>query len=165
MTTIRSALAAPDLAPELRSALEGLLLSMADDEFVIGFSDSEWTGIAPMLEEDVAMSSLAQDELGHAQALYQLLASLRGHPAAERPARVGHHVRQVAVDHALRQVDPVGGDDLVDQVLVCLPLELLLDLFLEVLPDLRPCVVDRHEAADLGGERGVERWQLTLPNL
>ena len=38
--------------------------SMADDEFVIGFSDSEWTGIAPILEEDVAMSSLAQDELG-----------------------------------------------------------------------------------------------------
>ena len=53
-----------------------LLLSMADDEFVIGFSDSEWTGIAPILEEDVAISSLAQDELGHAQALYGLLADL-----------------------------------------------------------------------------------------
>jgi ring-1,2-phenylacetyl-CoA epoxidase subunit PaaC len=77
VTTIRAALAGPDLAPELRAALDGLLLSMADDEFVIGFSDSEWTGIAPMLEEDVAMSSLAQDELGHAQALYQLLAALR----------------------------------------------------------------------------------------
>jgi ring-1,2-phenylacetyl-CoA epoxidase subunit PaaC len=76
VTTVRSALATgvPD---ELRDALDGLLLSMADDEFVIGFSDSEWTGIAPMLEEDVAMSSLAQDELGHAQALYQLLAALR----------------------------------------------------------------------------------------
>ena len=49
---------------------------MADDEFVLGFSDSEWTGIAPILEEDVAMSSLAQDELGHAQALYGLLADL-----------------------------------------------------------------------------------------
>jgi ring-1,2-phenylacetyl-CoA epoxidase subunit PaaC len=49
---------------------------MADDEFVIGFSDSEWTGIAPMLEEDVAMSSVAQDELGHAQALYRLLADV-----------------------------------------------------------------------------------------
>ena len=49
---------------------------MADDEFVIGFSDSEWTGIAPILEEDVAISSLAQDELGHAQALYELLAQL-----------------------------------------------------------------------------------------
>ena len=77
MTTIRSAIVAPDLAPELQAALDGLLLSMADDEFVIGFSDSEWTGIAPMLEEDVAMSSLAQDELGQAQALYQLLAALR----------------------------------------------------------------------------------------
>jgi ring-1,2-phenylacetyl-CoA epoxidase subunit PaaC len=60
------------------TALGGLLLSMADDEFVIGFSDSEWTGIAPLLEEDVAMSSLAQDELGHAAALYALLADLTG---------------------------------------------------------------------------------------
>ncbi len=51
---------------------------MADDEFVIGFSDSEWTGIAPLLEEDVAMSSIAQDELGHAAALYGLLGDLTG---------------------------------------------------------------------------------------
>ena len=65
------------MTPEVRAALDALLLSMADDEFVIGFSDSEWTGIAPMLEEDVAMSSIAQDELGHARALYELLASLR----------------------------------------------------------------------------------------
>jgi ring-1,2-phenylacetyl-CoA epoxidase subunit PaaC len=60
------------------AALASLLLAMADDEFVIGFSDSEWTGIAPLLEEDVAMSSLAQDELGHAAALYGLLAELTG---------------------------------------------------------------------------------------
>jgi len=59
-------------------ALGELLRSMADDEFVIGFSDSEWTGIAPLLEEDVAMSSLAQDELGHAAALYGLLGELTG---------------------------------------------------------------------------------------
>ena len=71
MTTLRS-----QLVPATRNALSLLLLAMADDEFVIGFSDSEWTGIAPMLEEDVAMSSLAQDELGHAQALYRLLAEL-----------------------------------------------------------------------------------------
>src|SRR4029077_16251136 len=58
--------------------IESLLRSMADDEFVIGFSDSEWTGIAPILEEDIAMSSLAQDELGHAAALYGLLADLTG---------------------------------------------------------------------------------------
>ncbi len=60
------------------TALAELLRSMADDEFVIGFSDSEWTGIAPLLEEDVAMSSLAQDELGHAAALYGLLGDLTG---------------------------------------------------------------------------------------
>jgi ring-1,2-phenylacetyl-CoA epoxidase subunit PaaC len=58
------------------NALALLLLSMADDEFVVGFSDSEWTGIGPILEEDVAISSIAQDELGHAQALYSLLAEL-----------------------------------------------------------------------------------------
>ncbi len=60
------------------AGLTALLGSMADDEFVIGFSDSEWTGIAPLLEEDVAMSSLAQDELGHAAALYGLLGELTG---------------------------------------------------------------------------------------
>jgi ring-1,2-phenylacetyl-CoA epoxidase subunit PaaC len=68
---------AADLVPATRNALGLLLLAMADDEFVIGFSDSELTGIAPLLEEDVAMSSLAQDELGHAQALYRLLAEVR----------------------------------------------------------------------------------------
>jgi ring-1,2-phenylacetyl-CoA epoxidase subunit PaaC len=53
-----------------------LLLTLADDEFVLGFWDSEWTGIAPMLEEDVATSSIAQDEIGHAKAWYELLAQL-----------------------------------------------------------------------------------------
>jgi ring-1,2-phenylacetyl-CoA epoxidase subunit PaaC len=73
------AAAAPTGAPldmAARAALAELLLSIADDEFVIGFWDSEWTGIAPMLEEDVATSSIAQDELGHARALYELLADL-----------------------------------------------------------------------------------------
>ena len=61
---------------------------MADDEFVIGFSDSEWTGIAPILEEDVAMSSLAQDELGHAPALYALLAEVSGRRPRRRRDRL-----------------------------------------------------------------------------
>jgi ring-1,2-phenylacetyl-CoA epoxidase subunit PaaC len=52
---------------------ERLLLEIADDELVIGWRNSEWTGIAPMLEEDVAFSSLAQNEIGHARAIYQLL--------------------------------------------------------------------------------------------
>jgi ring-1,2-phenylacetyl-CoA epoxidase subunit PaaC len=51
-----------------------LLLGIADDELVLGWRDSEWTGIAPVLEEDVAFSSIAQNEIGHARAIYQLLA-------------------------------------------------------------------------------------------
>jgi ring-1,2-phenylacetyl-CoA epoxidase subunit PaaC len=64
------------IEPGVRTALAELLLTMADDEFVSGFMDSEWTGIAPLLEEDVAISSISQDELGHARALYQLLAEV-----------------------------------------------------------------------------------------
>ena len=50
------------------------LLAAADDELVLGWRDSEWTGIAPLLEEDVAFSSIAQNEIGHARAVYELLA-------------------------------------------------------------------------------------------
>jgi len=52
---------------------EQLLLGLADDELIVGWRDSEWTGIAPVLEEDVAFSSIAQNEIGHARAVYQLL--------------------------------------------------------------------------------------------
>jgi ring-1,2-phenylacetyl-CoA epoxidase subunit PaaC len=56
------------------SERERLLLPIADDELVLGWRNSEWTGIAPFLEEDVAFSSIAQNEIGHARALYQLIA-------------------------------------------------------------------------------------------
>ena len=52
---------------------DDVLLQIADDELVLGWRNSEWTGIAPVLEEDVAFSSIAQNEIGHARALYQLL--------------------------------------------------------------------------------------------
>jgi ring-1,2-phenylacetyl-CoA epoxidase subunit PaaC len=50
------------------------LLELADDELILGWRDSEWTGVAPFLEEDVAFSSIAQNEIGHARALYELVA-------------------------------------------------------------------------------------------
>jgi ring-1,2-phenylacetyl-CoA epoxidase subunit PaaC len=86
-----------------RDALAELLLAMADDEFVLGFWDSEWTGIAPILEEDVAMSSVSQDEIGHAKAWYELLAGLTDDdadriafgrdPAGYRHAALMNHAR------------------------------------------------------------------------
>ncbi|GCE28037.1 phenylacetate-CoA oxygenase subunit PaaI [Dictyobacter alpinus] len=63
---------------QLRQPLSNFLLSLADDEFILGYWDSEWTGVAPMLEEDVACSSIAQDEIGHARLFYQEVAALTG---------------------------------------------------------------------------------------
>ena len=60
-----------------------LLLQLADDELIIGWRDSEWTGIAPFLEEDVAFSSIAQNEIGHARALYELAGRDLGKTADE----------------------------------------------------------------------------------
>ena len=60
-----------------------LLLELADDELILGWRDSEWTGIAPLLEEDVAFSSIAQNEIGHARALYELAAAELGTTADE----------------------------------------------------------------------------------
>jgi ring-1,2-phenylacetyl-CoA epoxidase subunit PaaC len=60
-----------------------LLLELADDELVLGWRNSEWTGIAPFLEEDVAFSSIAQGEIGHARALYELAAAELGTTADE----------------------------------------------------------------------------------
>lgn len=62
-----------------------LLLGLADDELVIGWRDSEWTGIAPLLEEDVAFSSIAQNEIGHARAVYERLADDADALAFDRP--------------------------------------------------------------------------------
>jgi ring-1,2-phenylacetyl-CoA epoxidase subunit PaaC len=59
------------------------LLELADDELILGWRNSEWTGIAPMLEEDVAFSSIAQNEIGHARALYELAARELGTTADE----------------------------------------------------------------------------------
>ena len=59
------------------------LLTLADDELVLGWRDSEWTGIAPFLEEDVAFSSIAQTEIGHARAWYELAAAELGTTADE----------------------------------------------------------------------------------
>ena len=60
----------------MTEAFVSLLTALADDELVLGHRHSEWTGYAPHIEEDVAFSSIAQDEIGHAAAYYSLIAAM-----------------------------------------------------------------------------------------
>ncbi len=63
-----------------REALTRYVQAIADDAMLIGHRDSEWTGLGPILEEDIAFSSMAQDEIGHALVLYRLLHDHLGAP-------------------------------------------------------------------------------------
>ncbi|HVB10467.1 MAG TPA: Phenylacetic acid catabolic protein, partial [Bacillota bacterium] len=74
------------------------ILAAADDELMLGHRDSEWTGLAPHVEADVALSSLAQDEMAHAAALYGLLAPADPDAlACGRPLADYRHARLVEV--------------------------------------------------------------------
>src|SRR5437879_13870028 len=72
-----------------QSALAAYLIAVADDELIIGHRHSEWTGFAPDIESDVALSSIAQEEIGHARQFYQRVTDLTGkgpdHIALGRP--------------------------------------------------------------------------------
>lgn len=57
-------------------AVKELLYKMADDQLILGHRNSEWTGFGPLLEEDIAFSSMAQDKIGHSLALYTMLQDL-----------------------------------------------------------------------------------------
>ena len=62
----------------MSDALISVLTALGDDELILGHRHSEWTGFAPHIEEDVAFSSIAQDEIGHASNYYSIVAKLAG---------------------------------------------------------------------------------------
>jgi ring-1,2-phenylacetyl-CoA epoxidase subunit PaaC len=70
-------------------ALKELLYKMADDLLILGHRNSEWTGMGPLLEEDIAFSSMAQDKIGQSLALYTILNSL-GEQAPDTVAFTRH---------------------------------------------------------------------------
>ena len=67
------------LEPALRGPMYALLVSLADNKYMLGRRYAEWCTGAPMLESAVAAAAMAQDELGHARSFYPLL---RGFPNA-----------------------------------------------------------------------------------
>lgn len=92
-----------------------LLLALADDELVIGHRHSEWTGWGPTVEADLAFSSIAQDEMAHAQVLYQLITALDGRQPDElalgrHRSEYRHCVLTERPNSGPRSVAPEFGD-------------------------------------------------------
>lgn len=56
--------------------LKNFIFKMADDQLIIGHRNSEWTGLGPILEEDIAFSSMAQDKIGQSEHLFNILHQL-----------------------------------------------------------------------------------------
>lgn len=57
--------------------LATFLLSLADDDFVLGHRLSDWVTQAPTFEEDNTLASMAQDEMGHARMWYEAVLDKR----------------------------------------------------------------------------------------
>ena len=66
----------PGLDDREARALDVLCKRLGDDEFVLAERYTEWQVRAPSLESDLALSNIAQDELGHARLWYDVLADL-----------------------------------------------------------------------------------------
>lgn len=94
---------AGELSSELQPIMADWLLAAADDVFLLGHRNSDWTGLAPYLEEDLAFSSIAQDEIAHAQAYYLLVAELLG----DSPERLayGREPGEYRCAHLVERVD------------------------------------------------------------
>jgi len=67
-----------EIEPEVTKILAEVILAMADDELILAHRNSEWTGHSPILEEDIAFSNIAQDEMGHATLWYRLVSEITG---------------------------------------------------------------------------------------
>lgn len=108
---------AKTLSPEYKEALTELLFQLADDDFIYAYRGSEWLGLAPHIEEDVASSSISQDSMGHAAMFYSLLEELgmgtadelaHARPAHERKNSIlverlngpGHYMEDAQYDWA-----------------------------------------------------------------
>jgi ring-1,2-phenylacetyl-CoA epoxidase subunit PaaC len=73
MAAVESLPGPAELDDAQREAVEALLFRLADDEFVAGDRYTDWQVRSPTLESDLALSNIAQDEIGHARLWYDLL--------------------------------------------------------------------------------------------
>jgi ring-1,2-phenylacetyl-CoA epoxidase subunit PaaC len=58
------------------SQLISYLLFLADNALIIGHRNSQWCGHGPVLEQDIALTNIALDQIGQARYFYQYAAEL-----------------------------------------------------------------------------------------
>lgn len=64
--------------PKTSSTAFETVLALADDTLILGHRLSEWTGHAPLLEEELALGNIALDLIGTARRLYQHAGEIEG---------------------------------------------------------------------------------------
>ena len=71
-------------------ALFEFLLRQGDNGLVLGHRTSEWCGVGPALEEDIALANVALDQIGQTQLWLVYAAEVEGggRTANDRPCKV-----------------------------------------------------------------------------
>jgi ring-1,2-phenylacetyl-CoA epoxidase subunit PaaC len=131
--------ATDDLDDRDRTAITTLCKRLADDEFVLAERYTEWQVRAPTLESDLALSNIAQDELGHARLWYDVLEDLGYSESAlvwERDPEAFRHSTLVE--------QPFAEGDWADAILRSYLYDVAEKLRLEALEDsAHPSIADR----------------------
>jgi ring-1,2-phenylacetyl-CoA epoxidase subunit PaaC len=77
--------------PAIPQEVRDLILVLADSKRLLGYRYAEWMLGAPELETGIALSSMAQDEWGHARLLYALLKDSEDVDALEHGREPGEY--------------------------------------------------------------------------
>lgn len=85
------------MGEETRSGLKRLILTLADSKRLMGLRYSDWVVGAPSIEAGIAVSSMAQDEWGHARLLYAMLKELDVDPREVEHTRAAEEYASVDV--------------------------------------------------------------------
>ncbi len=104
-----------------QQALFDLLAALADNKYYLGRRYAEWCNGAPTLESSVAAAAMAQDELGHARAIYPLLHDVapgQASPAELEPETRAHFCNVAFLDQPFTGwADFVAANFLLDTAL------------------------------------------------
>ena len=102
-----------------RDEIYSLVARLADNKQLLGRHYADWCSGAPTLESAVAAAAMAQDELGHARALYPLLRMLAHKAGPENePETRTHYTNLSFLDHSFGGwEDFVAANFLIDNAL------------------------------------------------